>query len=96
MLLYHSTDEDGKAGIERDGFTVSYATDYPDCTFFQPSQDKQVTAWRRDWWVIVDIPDEIVRAHQIVYGDGMVDPYNIPIPWDIANQYPRIYERWED
>lgn len=93
--MHHSTDEVGKAAIERDGFGLTHQKDYPGCTFFQPDQDRQITAWRRDWWVIVDIPEDIVRAHQIVYDDGTVDPYNIPIPWEIANAYPRTYEPWE-
>lgn len=96
VRLYHSTDNDGKRGIERDGFAVTHGKDYPGCSWFQPSRDRQVTSWRRDWWVIVDIPDEIVEPHRIVYAGGLLDEFNIPVPWDVVNRFrPFTFEPWD-
>lgn len=97
MQLFHSTDEKGKAGIEEHGFKASGQGDHPDCAWFQPTQDRQVTSSKdKDWWVVAELPDEVVALHRIFY-DGRVDPYNIPIPVDLVNTFqPFKFERWSD
>jgi hypothetical protein len=47
----------------------------------------------RDWWVIVDVPDDVVEAHRYKYDDEP-DPYQTRLPHDVANRYrPFTFER---
>jgi hypothetical protein len=47
----------------------------------------------RDWWVIVEVPDEVFEEHRYYSGDKP-DPFMTRLPHEVANRYrPFTYER---
>jgi hypothetical protein len=95
MFLYHSTDDDGKAGIERAGFAVSHDRRYPNGNWFFGTKVGAHIGRGQDWWVIVDLPDEV--AHKYADPDGTGEPAlqdYYQIPFYVVNACaPFRYER---
>lgn len=90
MHIFHSTDDAGREAIERKGFAVTFQGDHSGDSWFALFRDRQVTASRKGWWVVVEMPEEVVRAHH-----EPPDPYKVRIPFSVVNQYgPFAYERW--
>src|SRR5664280_1171176 len=99
MLLHHSTDQPGKTGIEMQGFGVSHVEAWPDASWFCAHKDALIGAGV-GWSVIVDIPDEVAAAHQVVSFHLSPPDFQLAdvecfwIPWDIVNfSRPSRYER---
>lgn len=96
VILYHSTDEAGKVGIEAAGFKGTYSPSGSDLVYFVAWKDTGLTSWRRDWWVIVEIPDEFVVADP----DGVSSNPRVSsiytVPASVVNRYRESfrYERW--
>lgn len=98
MRLYHSTPDRNKAGIELEGFkdTPESGQD-PESkghTWFSLCRDTENTANKdRDWWVIVDVPDEVFEEHRY-RTDGRPDRFMTRLPHGVANLCrPFTYER---
>lgn len=90
MEIYHSTSDAGKEGIEREGFNRSCVDDTPNANWFTRTRDPHVTTAFRDWWVIVDIPEEVVAD----YAAREIEHIGFTLPHDVVNRYERRYERW--
>jgi hypothetical protein len=97
VILYHSTSEAGKIGIEHEGF----ARDDRHCpkgSWFhspKPRPDEVVATWKQDWWVMVELPDDVAALYHHRFDDGTYYDGVYCVPWDVLNQYrPFRYERW--
>ena len=90
--------DQSNGSIERLGFA-----DTPDSgqdadtrgdTWFSFEREMQNTAVKdRDWWVIVEVPDDVVAAHRYTY-DGEPGPYQTRLPHEVVNRYrPFTFEQ---
>ena len=95
MELLHFTTDEGKLGIEAQGFARSLSADSEGCSWLSPSRDAK--AWGRgdDWLVIVEMPAEV--AEEYVYRfpeDGAPFRDSFLIPFDVLNAHqPFRFER---
>jgi hypothetical protein len=99
VRLYHSTDDDGRTGIEANGFAVSHNYDSAGMVWFSDSKDpqRQALASRVGWWVVVDVPTEVAAKYQSCLTPDEVHTGCFKMPWDVANAYrPFSYERSTD
>jgi len=106
MHLYHSTDDRGRDGIEAHGFAHSGRDDRLSndhgVTYLVGGRDPCVTANRRVWWVIVNVPDEADVAQYLdpIYADPASadvpeDQRIYVVPWSVLNAWaPFTFERW--
>lgn len=99
MRLYHSTDESCKQGIERDGFRSSKVVDSIGSVWFCDGKDPDVPTTRREWWVSIDLSDEIAAPYLYRFPDGQAygtDLFgNYLVPVGVANsERPFLFERW--
>ena len=99
VILYHSTREAGKVGIQAEGFRLSHIEDHPLASWFCAHQDP-VIGGGPGWWVLVDVPDAVAEAYQfnafhfVPCGFTLSDVEFFLIPWDIVNRYqPFRFER---
>jgi hypothetical protein len=93
VLLYHSTDEAGRTGIEANGFALSHNFDSPGMVWLSDSKHNALAA-RLGWWVVVDMPDEVAREYQSYLASGDPHTGNFRMPWEVANTYrPFRFER---
>jgi|GEM_PF-5809668 len=59
MLLYHLTSCPSRRGIELEGFVRQARASHPGLASFSFDQQAHVRVAReREWWVIVDLPDD--------------------------------------
>jgi len=86
MLLYHSTDPPGRAGIEGAGFALSHLRDSPGASWFIDSRNPLVPTGRVGWWVIVDLPDDVAEAYREPDDDGLRSDL-FCVPWHVANAH---------
>jgi hypothetical protein len=99
VILYHSTHEAGKIGIQTEGFGLSHVEDHPVASWFCAHQDP-VIGDGPGWWVIVEVPDDVAAAHQFNAFHfapcrfQLSDVEFFLIPWDVVNRYrPFRFER---
>jgi hypothetical protein len=99
MEIYHTTGQTGRDGIQREGFRhadppVGPAIDSEYRKYFWFGGTKEIArerAFRRGWWVILEVPDDTPERVE----DGMVIKGVYGIPSDEVNGYPRRYEQGE-
>lgn len=106
MRLYHSTDDLGRDGIEAHGFGHSgrdnLLSDDHGVTYLVGGRDPHVPANRREWWVIVDVPDDADATQYLdrIYADPALadvpdDQRIYVVPWTVLNTWaPFTFERW--
>ena len=97
MLLYNSTDDAGKVGIEAAGFSISRTPDAEGRAWFSGSQpdDGWVATSLRDWWVVVEMPDEEAERYRHYFEDGTPYLDNYLVPFVVINRYrPFGFGRW--
>jgi hypothetical protein len=100
MLLYHSTNDTGKAGIEREGFAVATNRLEQGKAWFHPHKRELEAVARHGWWVIVDMLDDVANEYLYKYGSEGEDTSELDrrfpkyhIPFDVVNAYqPFRYE----
>lgn len=57
--------------------------------------DGWVATSRRDWWVIVDVPDELAERYRHYFDDGTPYLDNYLVPFNVINGCrPFTYQRW--
>lgn len=93
VRLWHSTDDEGRLGIERDGFL-----DRPGppegpvdpaergVWFANVPEAARVRASRHGWWIWIDVPDDLPE-HDL--GPEVAGHGTYLIPADQANKFPR-------
>ena len=93
MILCHLTDDDGKTGIEQNGFGRSSPRDSQGKTWFwdcEQTARQEAEPWHR-WLILVLIPDDIAAQHRgrLDPEDPDSDPYltTYLLPFEVANQY---------
>jgi hypothetical protein len=69
MLLHHSTDEQGKVGIEQEGFRGSRQPHSAGHVWMSGSRQWPSTS-RREWWVLAELPDEVAKRFRHCFEDG--------------------------
>lgn len=86
MILFHSTDEAGKIGIEAEGFAKSdhLPSEGKSWFFDEPSP---WTAARRGWFVQVRIPLEVALPFADLRSDLRHVPSRFEIPWQVVNLF---------
>ena len=97
MKLYHATKSTTKDAasevadlIERDGFKATFDPNYNKKVVC--FADRPLTGWGgwQDAWVVVDIPESIVKKYHSDIGDDMVYGCRVyAFPQSIINQFPR-------
>lgn len=90
VMLFHVTDDAGKRGIQKMGFGVSRTPDSPRSAWLRDDQHHpQLTNVVGEWWVIVEVPDDVAEANRYEHDNHM-----FCVPWVVLNAYrPFGYQR---
>jgi hypothetical protein len=83
--LFHETDEDGKRGIEGDGFALSLHPDLSGRASLSSRRSETMSSRGKGWLVVVTMCDDVAEPYRDQHVDGELDRTHFSLPFDVVN-----------